>query len=175
MEDYPKRLVELYEVLKYMSEEDKAKLPQDLKDAIENGRDENYTWNYDESKSLAEQDLHPDTVAMLTYINMEYILTDEQKENVKSALASNKKKNKVNNDLKPQEIHMDFDESEVTEGTEEENKETEDDKNTEEENEKSKENDEETGMVASKKHESIFKKIVHFFMDIFINSDYTEN
>ena len=157
MEDYPKRLVELYEVLKYMSEEDKEKLPQDLKEAIENGRDENYTWTYDETKPLAEQDLHPDTVAMLTYINMEYILTDEQKENVKNTLASNKKRNKVNSDLMPKEIHTDFDEDDLKA-------------------EESIEDDEEkTDMVPTNEHKSIFKRIIHFFVDLFINSDYKEN
>ena len=163
MEDYPKRLVELYEVLKYMSKDDKSKLPQDLKDAIENGRDEEYVWSYDESKPLAEQDLHPDTVAMLTYINMEYILTDEQKENVKNALASNKKRNKINNDLKPQEIHTDFDESDLE--SQEESEEVSEEV----------EEDEETSMVPVGETKSIFKKIVHFFMDLFINSDFKEN
>lgn len=160
MEEYPKRLVELYEVLKYMSDEDKEKIPQDLKEAIETGRDENYTWVYDESKPLAEQDLHPDTVAMLTHINMEYILTEEQKENVRKTLASNKKKNKINSDLIPQEIHVD--ESEPSTEVVDENEEKIDES-------------EENSMVPVKEHKSIFKRIAHFFMDLFINSDFKEN
>jgi hypothetical protein len=79
MEEYEKRLVEVYEVLKYMPKDEVDKIPEDLKDAIRDGRDLSYEWHYDETKKLVEQDLHTDTIAMLSYINMEYILTSEQK------------------------------------------------------------------------------------------------
>lgn len=79
MEEYEKRLVEVYEVLKYMPKDEVDKIPEDLKEAIRDGRDLSYEWHYDETKKLVEQDLHTDTIAMLSYINMEYILTSEQK------------------------------------------------------------------------------------------------
>lgn len=79
MEEYEKRLVEVYEVLKYMPKDEVDKIPEDLKGAIRDGRDLSYEWHYDETKKLVEQDLHTDTIAMLSYINMEYILTSEQK------------------------------------------------------------------------------------------------
>jgi len=91
MEEYDKRLVEVYEVLKYMPKDEVDKIPEDLKEAIRDGRDLSYEWHYDETKKLVEQNLHTDTIAMLSYINMEYILTSEQKKVLEQAHILNDK------------------------------------------------------------------------------------
>lgn len=91
MEEYDKRLVEVYEVLKYMPKDEVDKIPEDLKEAIRDGRDLSYEWHYDETKKLVEQDLHTDTIAMLSYINMEYILTSDQKKVLEQAHILNDK------------------------------------------------------------------------------------
>ena len=45
MIDYSKRLVEVDEILKYLSEEDYNKIPKSIIEAIKQNRDKTYTWN----------------------------------------------------------------------------------------------------------------------------------
>ena len=80
MIDYNKRLTEVSEILKYLDEEDYNKIPKDFIELIENNKDKEYEWQYDETKSLKEQNVSRDTIVILSYINMEYLLNDEQKE-----------------------------------------------------------------------------------------------
>ena len=63
MSDYNKRLVEVDEVLKYLSKEDLEKIPEDIRKLIKENKDINYIWHYDETKSLKEQWLNRDTIA----------------------------------------------------------------------------------------------------------------
>lgn len=74
-----KCLVELDEVLKYLVIEDLNKIPVEIRNFITQQKDKNYIWKYDETKSLGEQKLNRRTIAMLSYLNMEYIQTEEQK------------------------------------------------------------------------------------------------
>lgn len=80
MIDYAKRLVEVDEILNYLPIDEYNKIPVDVINIIENKKDKNYTWKFDESKKLKEQDVPNDTIAILSYLNMEYILNDEQKD-----------------------------------------------------------------------------------------------
>ena len=74
-----KCLVELDEVLKYLVIEDLNKIPIEIRNAITEQKDKNYVWKYDETKSLSEQKLNRRTIAMLSYLNMEYMQTEEEK------------------------------------------------------------------------------------------------
>ena len=80
MLNYNKRLTEVDEILNYFSEEDLLKIPEQVKKMIKEKKDKNYIWKYDESKSLLEQNLNRDTVIFLSYLNMEYLLNEEEKE-----------------------------------------------------------------------------------------------
>ena len=77
--EYEKCLVELDEILKYLKDEDLRKIPYDIRKAINKKKDKQYNWNYDESKELDEQNINRKTIAMLSYLNMEYLLNKEQK------------------------------------------------------------------------------------------------
>lgn len=79
MEDLNKRLVEVEYILKKLDDEYIKKIPQEIWDYIEENKDKNYIFNYDENKTLVEQNLSIDTISILTYINMEYLLGKEQK------------------------------------------------------------------------------------------------
>ena len=79
MIDYNKRLVEVDEILNYLSEEDFLKIPEDVRNTIKENMDKQYVWKYDETKNLKEQNLNRDTIIILSYLNMEYLLNDEQK------------------------------------------------------------------------------------------------
>ena len=80
MVDINKRLVEVNEVLLQLSEEDMAKIPEDVILNIRNKMDKDYVWNYNPNKELSEQGLLEDTIAILSYINLEYLLNEEQKD-----------------------------------------------------------------------------------------------
>ena len=78
--EYTKCLVELDEVLNYLSIEDLEKIPIEIRNSIKEQKDKEYIWKYDETKKLIEQKLDRKTIAMLSYLNMEYLLNDEQKQ-----------------------------------------------------------------------------------------------
>lgn len=80
MVDYNKRLVEVDEILNHLSEEDLMKIPEEVRIAIKENKDKEYSWEYDETKTLENQNVSRDTIAFLSYLNMEYLLNEEQKE-----------------------------------------------------------------------------------------------
>lgn len=92
MIDYNKRLVEVDEILNYLSEDDLLKIPEDIKNTIKENKDKEYIWKYDETKSLKEQNLNRDTIILLSYINMEYLLNEEQKQLMQQIHEFNEKK-----------------------------------------------------------------------------------
>lgn len=92
MIDYNKRLVEVDEILNYLSEEDLMKIPEEVRMAIKENKDTEYLWHYDESKPLKEQNVSRDTIAFLSYLNMEYLLNEKQKEFMQQIHELNDKK-----------------------------------------------------------------------------------
>lgn len=74
-----KCLVQLDNVLNHLDSECIKKIPYKIRKTIQEKRDTQYKWNYDETKSLDEQNLDRRTIAMLSYLNMEYLLDKEQK------------------------------------------------------------------------------------------------
>lgn len=79
MIDYKKRFVEVDEIIKYLPKKEFSKIPSNLIDLIGKNKDSKYIWKYDNNKKLEEQNIHKDTIAILSYINMKYILEDDQK------------------------------------------------------------------------------------------------
>ena len=77
--EYAKCLVELNEILGHLEKEYLDKIPQDVRNGITEKMDKHYNWKYDESKELEEQNIDRKTIAMLSYLNMEYLLDDEQR------------------------------------------------------------------------------------------------
>ena len=55
------------------------KIPYEIRKAIHEEKNKNYNWTYDESKNLNEQNIDRKTIAILSYLNMEYLLDEEQK------------------------------------------------------------------------------------------------
>lgn len=92
MFEYNKRLVEVDEILNYLPKEDLEKIPEDIRQLIKNNKDKDYIWKYDETKSLKEQNVSRDTIAFLSYLNMEYLLNDKQKEFMEKLHEINEKK-----------------------------------------------------------------------------------
>ena len=78
--EYEKCLVEVDEVLNHLSKEELNKIPEDVLKGIKKHKDKEYMWKYDESKQLEEQKFDRNTIVILSYINMEYLLSKEQKD-----------------------------------------------------------------------------------------------
>ena len=103
--EYAKCLVELNEILGHMDKEYLDKIPQDVRNGIREKMDKHYNWKYDESKELEEQNIDRKTIAMLSYLNMEYLLDDEQRKlmeeihKVNEMKAKEKMRAKANNSL----------------------------------------------------------------------------
>lgn len=81
--NYKQCLVELDEVLEQLSNENLNKIPIEVRNAIKKEKDINYKWKYNKNKLLNQQNLNRKTIAMLSYLNMEYLLNDKQKEAMK--------------------------------------------------------------------------------------------
>ena len=90
--EYTKCLVQLDEVLNYLSTENLKKIPDEIRNSIKQQKDKEYIWKYDESKALKEQELDRRTVAMLSYLNMEYLLNNEQREYMETIHKINEQK-----------------------------------------------------------------------------------
>ena len=90
--EYTKCLVQLDEVLNYLSTENLEKIPDEIRNGIKEQKDKEYIWKYDESKALKEQELDRRTVAFLSYLNMEYLLNQEQKEYMETIHKINEQK-----------------------------------------------------------------------------------
>ena len=90
--EFAKSLVEVGEVIKYLSKEDLEKIPPDIFKAINDNKDGNYKWKYDESKSLKQQKLSRTSIAILSFINLEYLLDEEQKKFINELHRYNERK-----------------------------------------------------------------------------------
>ena len=72
-------LVEVDAVLCRLNPEELKKIPLDVRDAINEFKSLEYAWFYDDEKPLREQNIRKESVALLSYINMTYLLDDEQR------------------------------------------------------------------------------------------------
>ena len=77
---YKKAYVELNEILKVLSKEQKEKIPKNFINNILNNMDKNYKFTFDESKGIFEQDLMVETEALLVEIYERYLAPSEEEE-----------------------------------------------------------------------------------------------
>ena len=106
MIDYNKRLAEVDVILQYLSQEDYDKIPEEILELIEDNKDKDYIWEYDESKELMDQEVSRDAIAILAYINMQYLLNEEQKAYMQKVLDENDKK-RLQEEY-PNDVHNDY-------------------------------------------------------------------
>lgn len=74
-----KRLVEVECILRKLDADYINKIPKEIWDYIEKNKDKEYLFDYDETKNLNEQNLSIDTISILTYINIKYLLDEQHK------------------------------------------------------------------------------------------------
>lgn len=102
MNNLSKRFTEVEYILKKLDISNKQKIPKGIWEYIEENKDKKYIVNYDEDKNLEEQNLNIDTIAILTYLNIEYLLDENQRKEMTELLrndeiiAEQKKSKKYN-------------------------------------------------------------------------------
>lgn len=77
--NYKKALVEVDAVLSCLDYNEYKKIPANIIDAIENNKDEEYTYDYDEELEYEDWSLMPETKAILYNIFKQYLATEEQR------------------------------------------------------------------------------------------------
>lgn len=77
--NYKKALVEVDAVLSCLDYNEYKKIPTNIIDAIENNKDEEYTYDYDEELEYEDWSLMPETKAILYNIFKKYLATEEQR------------------------------------------------------------------------------------------------
>ena len=97
MKEYSKRLVEVDEILMHLSKSEYEKIPKEILQNIKENKDKNYLWKFDKSKKLGEQDINRDTIALLAYINMNYLLDEKQKSFMKTIYQINEQNKRKEN------------------------------------------------------------------------------
>ena len=75
-----KRFTEVMEVLNHLDPNYYNMIPSDVISLIENNKDSNYIWKYDETKELINQNLPRDTIVILSMINTNFLLNPDQQE-----------------------------------------------------------------------------------------------
>lgn len=77
---YKRAYTELNEIIKKLSKAELEKIPNKLIRNIETNMNKEYKWEYDKSKTLLEQDLMPETKALIVEIYEKYLFPENEKE-----------------------------------------------------------------------------------------------
>ena len=93
MTKYKNAYTEVYEIIKQLDEEEYNKIPSEVIKAIEENRNTEYEFDLDEDIELKEQELLPETKAILFNIFRDYLSTPEQKEKIIKMQAEERLKN----------------------------------------------------------------------------------
>lgn len=80
--EYAKAYKEVIEILKYVPDEDVAKIPQEKIDFYRNHMDNEYDYKIDETKDFSEQTISETTEAILACIFRDYWATPYQRERI---------------------------------------------------------------------------------------------
>lgn len=77
---YKKANTELNQIIKELSKVELKKIPSELIKNIKENMDKEYIWEYDKTKQLLDQDLMPETKALIVEIYEKYLCTESEKE-----------------------------------------------------------------------------------------------
>ena len=89
---YRNAFTEVYEIINYLGESDYNKIPREIISVIEENRNQDYKYFLDESISLEEQEMLPETKAILFNFFRDYFSTKDQKEKIISFQKTQKAK-----------------------------------------------------------------------------------
>ena len=96
MTKYKNAYTEVYEILEQLDEEEYKKIPSEVITAIRENRNTEYEFELDEELELKEQELLPETKAILFNLFRDYLSTAEQKEKIIKMQVEERRKNEQN-------------------------------------------------------------------------------
>lgn len=79
MADYYIALAETNEILNYIESDFISKIPSEILELIRKSKTTDISFKYDTTKKLYEQNVHKETLEMLSYINYNFWLDNEKK------------------------------------------------------------------------------------------------
>ena len=82
MTKYKNAYTEVYEIIEQLNEEEYSKIHPQVIKAIEENRNTEYEFELDEDIELKDQELLPETKAILFNLFRDYLSTPEQKEKI---------------------------------------------------------------------------------------------
>lgn len=82
MSNYNEACTEVSIILSYLDKDEYSKIPLDVIEAIEENKNKEYDFKYDENIDLKQQKLLVETKAILFNLFRDYLSTPEQKENI---------------------------------------------------------------------------------------------
>ncbi len=88
---YKNTLFEVNTILKFIDKSLVEKIPQKVRNNIEKNKSNDYIFNYDESKSLHEQEVLKTTEQYLTMLFLRYIASEDEKTEVLKAMNENER------------------------------------------------------------------------------------
>ena len=90
--EYQNTLLEVSTILKSLNKSIVDKIPQNIKDYIEQNKSKDYIYKYDSNKRLSEQKMLKTTELYLSKLFLQYISTESEKNEVLSAINKNEEK-----------------------------------------------------------------------------------
>ena len=93
MTKYKNAYTEVYEIIEQLNEEEYNKIPPQVIKAIEENRNTEYEFELEEDIELKDQELLPETKAILFNLFRDYLSTPEQKEKIIKMQAEERLKN----------------------------------------------------------------------------------
>lgn len=90
--NYKKAYSEILEIIKYLPEEEREKIPEEKIKFFEENCDKNYEFKFNSSKPLEEQEFLRETYAIIIILFRDYFATETQKEKLQEILFLNEEK-----------------------------------------------------------------------------------
>lgn len=90
MKDIDKRLVEVDAILNKLDDRYKRKIPKQFWKFIKNNKNNEYIYYF---QGKARKDIHIDTICILTYVNIRYLMNNQEKQKMIEILKIDKKAN----------------------------------------------------------------------------------
>lgn len=89
---YAKAYTEVLEIIKYLSEEEYAKIPVEKINFYKNNNDKSYIYKFNPKEDLSKQNISKEANAILISLFRDYYATESQKRILNSLLNQNQKK-----------------------------------------------------------------------------------
>ena len=89
---YAKAYKEVLEIIKYFPKEEYAKIPKEKIEFYENNKDKEYIFTINPGIDLSEQNISPETNAIIINLFCDYFATENQKNKIKEILELNQQK-----------------------------------------------------------------------------------